>query len=131
MPSDFEIGQVKWWTGEYDSDINGYTCTLKNVTKTDSYSYVVASIQNKDNTKTLDYVFTISTGSGPTVSIVGDRGRKVTYGKSASLEVTGRASLHISGLSRKPILISLQHYHQQVIRSQPIRLQKMHIITAG
>ncbi len=87
LPSDFEIGQVKWWTGEYDSDINGYTCTLKNVTKTDSYSYVVASIQNKDNTKTLDYVFTISTGSGPTVSIVGDRGRKVTYGKSASLEV--------------------------------------------
>lgn len=87
LPSDFEIGQVKWWTGEYDSDINGYTCTLKNVAKTDSYSYVVASIQNKDNTKTLDYVFTISTGSGPTVSIVGDRGRKVTYGKSASLEV--------------------------------------------
>ena len=87
LPSDFEIGQVKWWAGGYDSDINGYTCTLKNVTKTDSYSYVVASIQNKDNTKTLDYVFTISTGSGPTVSIVGDRGRKVTYGKSASLEV--------------------------------------------
>ena len=87
MPSDFEIGQVKWWAGGYDSDINGYTCTLKNVTKTDSNSYVVASIQNKDNTKTLDYVFTISTGSGPTVSIVGDRGRKVTYGKSASLEV--------------------------------------------
>lgn len=87
LPSDFEIGQVKWWAGGYDSDINGYTCTLKNVTKTDSNSYVVASIQNKDNTKTLDYVFTISTGSGPTVSIVGDRGRKVTYGKSASLEV--------------------------------------------
>ena len=57
LPSDFEIGQVKWWTGEYDSDINGYTCTLKNVTKTDSYSYVVASIQNKDNFRLCFYYF--------------------------------------------------------------------------
>lgn len=85
LPSDFEIGQVKWWAGGYDSDINGYTCTLKNVTKTDGY--VVVYIHNKDNTKTLEYVFTVTTGSGPTVSKVGDRGRKVTYGKSASLEV--------------------------------------------
>ena len=85
LPSDFEIGQVKWWAGGYDSDINGYTCTLKNVTKTDGY--VVVYIHNKDNTKTLEYVFTVTTGSGPTVSKVADRGRKVTYGKSASLEV--------------------------------------------
>lgn len=85
LPSDFEVGEITWRVFGYDSVTNGNICTLKNVTKTDGY--VGASIQNKDNTKTLDYVFTISTGSGPTVSIVGDRGRKVTYGKSASLEV--------------------------------------------
>lgn len=85
LPSDFEVGEITWRVFGYDSVTNGNICTLKNVTKTDGY--VGASIQNKDNTKTLEYVFTVTTGSGPTVSKVGDRGRKVTYGKSASLEV--------------------------------------------